>query len=95
MRFSAAFVNLAETKFSQVIQHAREATIRWLLTHEPSLPTAGFTEPPQAMPEHCRVEGDAVAAYRTYYIVEKSHFAVWRHSETPPWYIAGDVRTSS
>ena len=44
-----------------------------------------FFEPPQVMPAQYRVEGDAVAAYRRYYIAEKLAFARWFHSEPPYW----------
>lgn len=41
----------------------------------------------QAMPEQHRVPGDPVAAYRRYYIVEKSRFARWNKGrEAPEWW---------
>ncbi len=46
---------------------------------------APFTDPPQCMPEHCRGD-DTVAAYRTYYIVEKSAFATWKNRGIPEWF---------
>ena len=30
------------------------------------------------MPEYCKVDGDAVASYRNYYILEKKRFATWK-----------------
>lgn len=45
-----------------------------------------FEEPPQCMPDHCKVPGDTVQAYRNYYIQEKSDIAVWNHSTKPNWY---------
>jgi len=36
------------------------------------------------MPDHCK-DDDVVRAYRNYYILEKKHFAVWKHSNTPKW----------
>ena len=38
----------------------------------------GFTEPPQAMPDHCKVPGNSVQAYRNYYMTEKRDIAEWR-----------------
>lgn len=48
-----------------------------------------FVEPPQAMPDACKVQGDAVKAYRQYYIQEKSRFAKWKKGNTPDWYREG------
>ena len=48
------------------------------------------TEPKPAMPEHCKVPGDAVASYRKYYILEKKRFATWKSpAKIPQWYIEG------
>jgi hypothetical protein len=48
-----------------------------------------FTEPPQCMPDHCKVDGDAVKAYRQYYIMEKNKIAKWKHGNEPDWYKTG------
>jgi hypothetical protein len=45
-----------------------------------------WTEPPQAMPEECRVAGDAVSAYRNYYIMHKARFAKWTKRTPPNWW---------
>ena len=42
----------------------------------------------QAMPEEYKTE-DAVQAYRTYYIKDKSRFAKWKLNNVPEWYIGG------
>jgi hypothetical protein len=47
----------------------------------------GWVDPPQCMPDHCK-DDDVVRAYRNYYILEKKHFAVWKHSNTPKWMMA-------
>ena len=44
-----------------------------------------FTEPPQAMPEYCKIPGDSVQAYRTYYILEKSSLAQYTRRNKPEW----------
>ena len=45
-----------------------------------------FTEPPPAMPEYCKIEGDSVASYRKYYLKEKP-FARWEKSNNiPDWF---------
>lgn len=45
-----------------------------------------WQEPPQAMPEECKVPGDSVTAYRNYYIMHKSRFAKWTRRASPEWY---------
>lgn len=66
--------------------HSWAGLATFLATNEPPLSKASFVEPPQAMPEHCRVDGDCVAAYRKYYKDEKSRFARWMHSPLPEWW---------
>ena len=46
----------------------------------------GETEIPQAMPEYCKVSGDAIAGYRNYYINEKKNFASWKNRTKPKWF---------
>ena len=48
----------------------------------------GFTDPPPAMPDYCKIPGDVIASYRNYYIKEKSRFAKWKNSE-PEWFTKG------
>ena len=49
----------------------------------------GFTEPPQCMPDYCRIEDDAIMGYRNYYIREKSYMARWNFTPEPIWYTIG------
>ncbi len=46
----------------------------------------GLTEFPQAMPDKYKVPGNPVAAYRAFYIGEKSKFATWKKRKVPSWY---------
>lgn len=57
-----------------------------LLFAPDNIPKQGFVEPPQCMPDDCKVPGDAVTAYRKYYINYKNEFAVWKYTQTPDWY---------
>jgi hypothetical protein len=58
-----------------------------LLQAPPSkFPQTGLTEPPQAMPDTCKVPGNAVEAYRNYYRLEKRHLATWKKRTIPLWY---------
>jgi hypothetical protein len=52
----------------------------------PPLPERGLTPFAQAMPEQYKVPGDAVQAYRNFYVGEKSAFATWTRREVPDWF---------
>lgn len=56
-----------------------------------AFPKIGNTQPAQAMPDYCKVEGDPVQAYRNYYNWMKWEFATWeRAGGTPPsWWAPG------
>jgi hypothetical protein len=57
-----------------------------LLEQPPQLlPIGGLTEWVQAMPVQYQVPGDAVSAYRAFYIQEKSRFARWTNRAPPTW----------
>jgi len=50
-----------------------------------------FTEPTPAMPDECKVPGDALQSYRNYYVMNKGHLWSWKgkiNSRTEPnWFI--------
>jgi hypothetical protein len=73
-------------------RHACEKYINGVLSSPPSaLMAKGYLwrEPPQAMPDDCKVEGDAVTAYRNYYRKHKSSFAKWRNGGVPVFMLGG------
>ena len=45
----------------------------------------GLTEFAQAMPDEYKVPGDAVSAYRNFYLGEKMKFAKWTKRSIPEW----------
>ena len=49
------------------------------------------TELPQAMPEYCKIPGNPIAAYKNYYIKEKTRFAVWKNGNIPLWFQEKDI----
>ena len=45
------------------------------------------TDATPAMPDECKVPGDAVQSYRNYYVMKKRRFATWKAPSTvPEWY---------
>jgi hypothetical protein len=71
-------------RFERERSHRSATVIRAL--PDPPLSDLGLTPFAQAMPEIYRVPGDAVAAYRAYYIGEKASFATWTRRPRPPWF---------
>ncbi len=45
----------------------------------------GLTQFAQAMPDEYKMPGDAVAAYRRFYVGEKLKFAKWTRRRVPAW----------
>ena len=68
--------------------HLTEQKLMHLLKNAPiNIPDNSFTEPPLAMPEHCKLN-DVIESYRNYYIKEKKSFAVWTKRDIPQWFYA-------
>jgi len=56
---------------------------------EPPIKNIGLTPFAQTMPDEFKVDGDAVQAYRNFYIGDKSRFAKWTKREAPTWFAQG------
>lgn len=48
----------------------------------------GLTPFAQAMPDEYKAPGDAVTAYRQFYLGEKSSFATWTRRSSPEWWFS-------
>ena len=81
--------------------HATERLIQWCKKYIPMnwnerQTSKGLTPFAQAMPDHYKVSGDAVQAYRNYYIGDKARFAKWKESSlVPEWFSQGVLELSS
>ena len=87
-----------EWAYRLFVELCREYTYRYGKTHKtftekaialgnfPNIPDIGLTPFPQCMPDECKVQGDAVSAYRKYYKKHKAHIANWKNRETPAWF---------
>ncbi|MBU4318802.1 MAG: hypothetical protein KKF30_16205 [Proteobacteria bacterium] len=61
---------------------------------QPRIDDVGLTEFAQTMPDPYRVPGDAVTAYRQFYLGEKARFARWTRRKPPRWFSeAGNEKT--
>jgi hypothetical protein len=74
-------------RFNSEMDH-RSAVVASSLS-VPPLSDSGLTEFAQAMPEEYRIPGDPVAAYRRYYVAEKSEFVRWTGRRRPDWFVQG------
>ncbi len=84
--------------YSLFLALLKEKRRRWIEPHEyekfrvilSSVPRTVFfgdlTPFAQAMPDECKVEGDAVAAYREYFRQHKRHYAKWYGNQIPKWW---------
>lgn len=52
----------------------------------PSLPDAGFVEPPKCVHDDFKQIPDTVEAYRAYYNRDKAPFAYWTNRQPPSWF---------
>ncbi len=74
-------------RFNHTQSHQSIRTIEQL--EQPPLPSLGLTERPQAMPACYQVPNQPVAAYRAYYLGEKSHLMRYTKRQPPAWLVAG------
>lgn len=68
-------------------RHLSGLRLQEILTPPAGMPSLGLTPFAQAMPDAYKRPGDAIEAYRTYYINDKARFAAWgRSGKTPDWW---------
>lgn len=87
------FVELCEQytiRYGKV--HKTQELMKYLIDPPKNIAHTGFTEPPPAMPEYCKIPKDSVASYRNYYNLEKKTFAKWKHNMIPDWFIEGEQK---
>jgi len=74
-------------------RHKTQDVIEWCVGREQVVSEGSIFSPlpfVQCVPDEYKVQGDPVAAYRAYYIGEKSKIAQWNHCEPPAWWPKGD-----
>jgi len=56
-----------------------------------NIPNGNFTGPTPAMPDECKVAGDALQSYHNYYVMNKQHLWSWKGKinsrKEPNWFI--------
>jgi hypothetical protein len=73
-------------RFDRHMDHSSATIARHLPL--PPIEDVGLTEFAQAMPDAYKVPGDAVRAYRQFYVAEKASFAKWTKRSIPEWFVA-------
>ena len=66
--------------------HASIRVLKEILQHR--YESNGLTDFAQAMPNQYKVSGNAVAAYRAYYLGDKYPFAQWTRRSAPGWWLS-------
>lgn len=66
--------------------HAGSRLFSYLGRQVRRLPSNGWVDPPQCMPDDCKAD-DVVQAYRTYYRRYKRHIARWKFRDIPAWFL--------
>ncbi len=70
--------------------HKTSHYIKWFLQNKPiGLLSSILEEFPICMDNKYKISNDPIECYRNYYIEGKSHFAKWRYTKTPDWYLKG------
>lgn len=67
-------------------EHKTSSILLDLFPTPNNIPEGPLTPFAQAMPDECKVEDDAVQAYRNYYNMHKHRFAKWKNGNVPEWY---------
>jgi hypothetical protein len=74
--------------------HETDRKLRDVLKTPPNMIEIGYkTQPPQAMPDDAKVNGDSIVAYKNYYIKYKKDFAKWTRRDMPLWFNQESVLT--
>ena len=70
-------------RFEKDIDHKSFLVLNEISEH--TYDSKGLTEFAQAMPDHYKIPGDPIAAYRNFYLGEKMGFAKWTKRKVPMW----------
>ena len=70
-------------RYAKTVDHGSVAVLQQVSTFR--YENTGLTEFAQAMPDCYKVPGDAVSAYRNFYLGEKMGFARWTKRAVPHW----------
>lgn len=65
--------------------HDTERLLRPLKKYPMNISADKFVDPPQCMPDYCKLK-NTVSAYRNFYKLEKVSFATWKKRSVPKWF---------
>lgn len=71
--------------------HKSESLLLYLFNVPENLKNNGWIDPPPAMPDEYKVDGDVIQSYKNYYIGAKNSFATWKSpSVVPNWFVVAN-----
>ena len=73
-------------RYGKVHKSQRDGIVDMLSSTPKSIPIKLFSPPTLAMPDECKIDGDAIASYQKYYNEKKQHIASWKKRNTPTWF---------
>lgn len=74
-----------EFRYGRIHKSFSDGIVEMLGFLPKNLKRADFFEPTQAMPDKYKTPNDAIAAYRAFYLSEKTKLLRWKNRETPDW----------
>ncbi|MBN8648855.1 MAG: hypothetical protein J0L55_12945 [Caulobacterales bacterium] len=63
----------------------REGLVGALANPPKNIPMGDFSEPPQAISDKYKIEGDTITAYRNFYKSKGEKLLKWRKTKAPDW----------
>lgn len=74
-------------RYGKIHKCQRIGLVDFLAKNVPkNIPTVPFAEPPCAMPDKYKIEGDAISSYRNYYNNDKAYIGKWKNRDVPTWF---------
>lgn len=79
-------------RYGKIHKSESSGLVKILEDKPKSILHGNFTEPALAMPNECKVEGNALQSYRNYYLMKKQHIATWHgklnmsKDQIPSWF---------
>ena len=74
-------------RYGKIHKSQRDGVVSSLLALPINIDIKPFSCPTLAMPDECKIEGDAIASYQKYYNEKKQHIAHWKKRNTPNWFL--------
>ena len=78
-------LNKEYTKRYDKVHETYKKLIQHIYQFPKNIVIENFTQPPQCMPDECKIKDNTVQAYRNFYKAHKKEFATWKN-QVPKWF---------